>query len=128
MNVTGWREPSHGATQTSEQLAAEPAAFPVTSAAMPMESAFPDWRERLNRNFARVGDRRWEPLTYVHGVSERSAQQIESAVLAASIGDADRSSQRGEPDSAADTAVPAAVAASVEPDASRIRQREHADA
>lgn len=66
MTANGSHEPSHRAHQTAAQLAREPAAFPATTLATPLESAFPDWRERLNRNFSRRADGRWEPLTRVH--------------------------------------------------------------
>jgi hypothetical protein len=52
--------------QTQAEIAAEPAAFPSTSADAPIESGYPDWRDRLTRNFARRSDSRWEPLTRVH--------------------------------------------------------------
>ncbi|HEY4307580.1 MAG TPA: hypothetical protein VGM82_24105 [Gemmatimonadaceae bacterium] len=54
------------ALATPTEIAHEPPPFPSTSEAMPCESAFPDWRERLTRNLTRRGDGRWEPLTYVH--------------------------------------------------------------
>lgn len=41
-------------------------AYPSTDAALPEESLFPDWRERLARNLSRRSDGRWDPLTYVH--------------------------------------------------------------
>lgn len=48
---------------TAEQTARQPAPFPTTSTAEPMESGFPDWRRRLSRNLSRRSDGRWEPLT-----------------------------------------------------------------
>ena len=62
----GAREPSHAAHQSLAQLAAAPAPFPVPTKELPLESAFPDWRERLTRNLARRSDGRWEPLTRIH--------------------------------------------------------------
>lgn len=47
------------------EVAAEPAPFPVTTDALPVESFFPDWRRRLVRNLARRSDGRWDPLTRV---------------------------------------------------------------
>jgi hypothetical protein len=55
---------------TPEELANEPAAFPHVTPAMPVETAFADWRERLSRNLARRSDGRWEPLTYIEGRAE----------------------------------------------------------
>lgn len=59
-------EVTHGAHQSEEQLAREPKPFPATTAELPRESGFPDWRERLTRNFSRRSNSRWEPLTYTH--------------------------------------------------------------
>lgn len=67
-------EPSHRAHQTAAQLAREPAAFPVVTLDLPLESAFPDWRERLNRNLSRRTDGRWEPLTRVHTAASDTVQ------------------------------------------------------
>lgn len=66
MNPTGWGRSSHGAHQMEEELAREPTPFPTRTVACPIESGFPDWRERLTRNLARRSDGRWEPLTRVH--------------------------------------------------------------
>lgn len=66
MTSDDWPRPSHGAHETPEQMARQPAPFPVKTAAHPIESGFPDWRARLTRNLARRSDGRWEPLTWVH--------------------------------------------------------------
>ncbi|HJQ22012.1 MAG TPA: hypothetical protein VJ867_16830 [Gemmatimonadaceae bacterium] len=66
MTSDEWPRPSHGAHQTSDDIAALPAAFPRTTRESPMESPFPDWRDRLTRNLARRSDGRWDPLTWVH--------------------------------------------------------------
>jgi len=55
-----------GPLATPSQIADDCPAFPVTDAARPNESWFPDWRKRLARNLARRADGRWDPLTYVH--------------------------------------------------------------
>lgn len=81
MNGGGWREPAHGANQSLAQLGAEPAAFPVTTAAAPLESAFPDWRERLERNFSRACDGRWEPLTRVHATEGVADEQLHRGLM-----------------------------------------------
>jgi hypothetical protein len=60
-----WGPSSHGAHQSDAQLAREPAPFPTTTPAAPVESGYPDWRDRLARNLARRNDGRWEPLTRV---------------------------------------------------------------
>ena len=70
MTSEGWCPPSHGAHQTPAQIAREPAPFPATTVAAPLESGFPDWRDRLRRNLARRSDGRWEPLTRVHASDE----------------------------------------------------------
>ena len=54
---------------TPAEVLNEPAAFPVTRAAAPLETCFSDWRRRLSRNLSRRSDGRWEPLTYVYGGS-----------------------------------------------------------
>jgi len=54
------------ALATSAELANEPVPFPVTTEALPCESAFADWRDRLARNLSRRSDGRWEPLTFIH--------------------------------------------------------------
>jgi hypothetical protein len=54
---------------TPEEIAAEPAPFPVTTALTPHEAMYPDWRRRLARNLSRRSDSRWDPLTYVHADS-----------------------------------------------------------
>ena len=51
---------------TPEEVAREPAPFPSVTAALPVETFYPDWRRRLVRNLARRSDSRWEPLTWVH--------------------------------------------------------------
>jgi hypothetical protein len=53
-------------TASPAEVAAEAAAFPVTTVDLPIESFFPDWRRRLTRNLATRSDGRWEPLTWVH--------------------------------------------------------------
>ncbi|HEV8445299.1 MAG TPA: hypothetical protein VGQ44_00670 [Gemmatimonadaceae bacterium] len=53
-------------TATPGEVAAEPAPFPSKTSAAPIETFFPDWRRRLNRNLSRRSDSRWEPLTHVH--------------------------------------------------------------
>lgn len=73
MTSAGWRPPTHGAHQTPEQIAREPAPFASTTETAPLESGFPDWRDRLRRNLARRSDGRWEPLTRVHASSEMSS-------------------------------------------------------
>lgn len=55
-------------TATPAQVAGEPAPFPVKTSAMPVETFFPDWRERLTRNLSRRSGSRWEPLTWVHAI------------------------------------------------------------
>ncbi len=57
-------------TATPEEVGAEPPPFPSKTSAAPIETFFPDWRRRLNRNLSRRSDSRWEPLTRVHGVEE----------------------------------------------------------
>ena len=52
---------------TPEETAAEPAPFPRTTSAEPLESAYADWRRRLTRNLSRRSTARWEPLTRTHG-------------------------------------------------------------
>ena len=54
------------ALATPAEVAAEPAPFPVKTAAEPFETCYDDWRERLRRNLSRRSDGRWEPLTRVH--------------------------------------------------------------
>ena len=54
------------ATATPQEVSAEPAAFPVPTAELSVETFFPDWRRRLARNLSRRSDSRWEPLTWVH--------------------------------------------------------------
>jgi hypothetical protein len=49
-----------------QEVASEPAPFPVKTPELPSESLFPDWRRRLLRNLSRRSDSRWEPLTWVH--------------------------------------------------------------
>ena len=49
-----------------EAIAAGPAPFPRTTPEAPLESAFADWRQRLERNLSRRSDGRWEPLTRTH--------------------------------------------------------------
>ena len=66
-----WARPSHGAHESEEQLARQPAPFPSTTSQNPLESGFPDWRDRLRRNMARRSDGRWEPLTWVHAGATR---------------------------------------------------------
>jgi hypothetical protein len=51
---------------TAAEIMDEPAAFPTTHPAAPLETCFLDWRRRLSRNLSRRSDGRWEPLTYVH--------------------------------------------------------------
>jgi len=52
---------------TAAETAAEPAPFPRTTSAEPLESAYADWRRRLTRNLSRRSTARWEPLTRTHG-------------------------------------------------------------
>jgi hypothetical protein len=52
---------------TPAELLDEPAPFPRTDNAAPIETAFGDWRRRLAGNLSRRSDGRWAPLTYVHG-------------------------------------------------------------
>lgn len=59
-----------GPLATPAELAREPAAYPVPTAAAPVESFHDDWRARLNRNLSRRSDGRWEPLTRVHAENE----------------------------------------------------------
>lgn len=61
----------HPAHQSAAQLAAEPAPFPSITAAAPWEIAYPDWRARLSRNFARHAEGRWEPLTRVSAAAQQ---------------------------------------------------------
>jgi hypothetical protein len=51
---------------TSAEVAGEPPPFPSMTTALPCETAFVDWRERLTRNLTRRSDGRWDPLTFVH--------------------------------------------------------------
>lgn len=51
---------------TAAELADELPPFPSTTNAMPFETAFVDWRQRLTRNLSRRSESRWEPLTFVH--------------------------------------------------------------
>jgi hypothetical protein len=66
--MSGIRDGSRQRLPTASQaeVAAEVAAFPVTTIDLPIESFFPDWRRRLTRNLATRSDGRWEPLTWVH--------------------------------------------------------------
>ncbi|HXT14916.1 MAG TPA: hypothetical protein VN706_04760 [Gemmatimonadaceae bacterium] len=57
-------------TATPAQVACEAAPFPVKTPANPIETLFPDWRQRLGRNLSRRSDSRWEPLTWVHPADE----------------------------------------------------------
>jgi hypothetical protein len=57
---------AHSPVATPAQVAAEPAPFPSKTAAWPIETFFPDWRQRLIRNLSRRTDSRWDPLTWVH--------------------------------------------------------------
>lgn len=61
-----------GPLATPEERAAGPAPFPIATAEMPLESAYPDWRRRLAGNLSRRSDSRWEPLTYVHARADRT--------------------------------------------------------
>jgi len=60
------RSSVRGPLATPAETAHEPAPFPSTTNALPCETAFPDWRERLTRNLSRRSEARWEPLTFVH--------------------------------------------------------------
>jgi hypothetical protein len=60
----------HSPVATPTQVAAEPAPFPSTTAAWPVETFFPDWRRRLIRNLSRRSDSRWDPLTWVHAAED----------------------------------------------------------
>lgn len=51
---------------TPEEVSREPAPFPSTTAALPSERGFLDWRRRLGCNLSRRGDGRWDALTYIH--------------------------------------------------------------
>ena len=55
----------HDPLATAEAIADEPAPFPRTTAQRPLETGFPDWRERLTANLARRSDGRWDPLTEI---------------------------------------------------------------
>ena len=59
-----------GPLATPAELAREPAAYPVPTATLPIESLYDDWRARLNRNLSRRSDGRWEPLTRIHATGE----------------------------------------------------------
>ena len=64
---TEWmREHARSPLATPEATMRGPAAFPKPTAELPEETAFPDWRLRLERNLSRRSDGRWEPLTRVH--------------------------------------------------------------
>ncbi|HKN65801.1 MAG TPA: hypothetical protein VJW73_05955 [Gemmatimonadaceae bacterium] len=62
----GPRPGLHGPLATPEATANEPAPFPKTTTALPNETAFADWRDRLTANLSRRSDGRWEPLTWTH--------------------------------------------------------------
>jgi hypothetical protein len=70
-------------TATPEEVAGEPAPFPSKTIDAPIESFFPDWRLRLNRNLSRRSDSRWEPLTRVHATEAPTpiAQQGHESLL-----------------------------------------------
>jgi hypothetical protein len=55
---------------TPEEVAREPTPFPSKAADRPIETFFPDWRRRLNRNLSRRSDSRWDPLTWVHATED----------------------------------------------------------
>lgn len=66
----GRRSAVRSPTATLAAVASEPAPFPPTTDATPVETFFPDWRRRLIRNLSRRNDSRWEPLTWVHAERE----------------------------------------------------------
>ena len=51
---------------TPTKLADELPPFLSTTNALPCETTYPDWRERLTSTLSQRGDGRWEPLTFVH--------------------------------------------------------------
>ena len=55
---------------TPEEVSVEARPFPITTAALPVETFFSDWRERLTRNLSRRNTSRWEPLTWVHSAED----------------------------------------------------------
>lgn len=75
MTGTGDRSRRRQPTASPEEVAAEPAPFPVKTLELPIESFVPDWRRRLARNLARRSDARWEPLTRVHRREKRSPSE-----------------------------------------------------
>jgi hypothetical protein len=64
------RTSAHSPVAAPAQVAAEPAPFPSKSVAWPIESFYPDWRQRLIRNLSRRSDSRWDPLTWVHSAED----------------------------------------------------------
>jgi hypothetical protein len=72
-----WRSSVRSPLATPEEVAAEPAPFPSTSADAAVETLFPDWRRRLTRNLSRRSDSRWEPLTSVHAAADRAVEAVE---------------------------------------------------
>ena len=59
---------------TPEAVSVEARPFPITTAALPVETFFSDWRERLTRNLSRRNTSRWEPLTWVHSAQDAGTQ------------------------------------------------------
>ena len=59
---------------TPEEVSVEARPFPITTAALPVETFFSDWRERLTRNLSRRNTSRWEPLTWVHSAQDAGTQ------------------------------------------------------
>ena len=59
---------------TPEEVSVEARPFPITKAALPVETFFSDWRERLTRNLSRRNTSRWEPLTWVHSAQDAGTQ------------------------------------------------------
>jgi hypothetical protein len=65
-----YRKSLRSPVATPQEVANEPAPFPVPTADLPVETVFPDWRRRLTRNLSCRSDSRWEPLTRVHAAEK----------------------------------------------------------
>ena len=71
-DANGRRVGLRSPTATPAEVARELPPFPTVTAALPIETAYPDWRQRLTRNLARRMDSRWDALTRVHAAEETS--------------------------------------------------------